>query len=104
MWILKGTLLGLWASSLCTIAYLYFTLRPRNNTAIAVDILTFLTVHNPTWWLILLGCFAFALAIARAWRIRPLVWVAVALTGLFPAGVFTIFIVLLVYLYRHAPR
>ena len=95
-WIIKGTFIGLWLFSYATIAY--FVLKgfiPRPGTTIDARTVLFLTVSNPSWWLGLVASLAIGLMIARAWHIRPVVWAALIFSGLFPAVLFTIFVVIL---------
>jgi hypothetical protein len=52
MWILKGTLLGLWLLGFATMAWLYFTVY-RNlplNSGVDITVITGCTIQNPLWW------------------------------------------------------
>ncbi|SRR5713226_4939241 len=97
MWIVKGTLLSIWLFLFGTIAYLYFVLfrkLPPGPGSIDIRTLAVFTVSNPAWWLVLIGCLAFGLAIAYSWPIKPILWIALAVTELFPVGLLTLFLVM----------
>jgi hypothetical protein len=103
MWILKGTLLGLWLLGFGTIARLYLAVY-RNlppNSAVEVRVITGYTIQNPFWWTALVVCLVLGYTIARAWPGPPILWVALLVTGLVPAGFLALFITLAVML-KHA--
>jgi hypothetical protein len=56
---------------------------------------THITIHNPFWWTALVICFVIGLVIARAWSGPLGVWIALAVTGLIPAGCLALFLALL---------
>ena len=88
MWILKGTLLGLWLFGYGSLFYLYLTIfRPlRPHSATSFNLLTGQTIYNPLWWVALLVSLVLGYAIAHRWSGPPLLWIALLLTGLVPAG------------------
>ncbi len=88
MWILKGTLLGLWLFGFGSLFYLYLTIfRPlRPHTATSFSLLTGQRIHNPLWWAALVVCLVLGYAIAHRWSGPPILWIAFLLTGLVPAG------------------
>jgi len=96
MWILKGTLLGLWLFGFGTMFYLYLAVfRPITaHKAVAFHLITFHTIQNPLWWVALVGCLVFGYAIAHRWSGPPVLWIALLLTGLFPAGYLALVIML----------
>jgi hypothetical protein len=100
MWILKGTLLGLWLSGFGTIAWLYFAVyrNLRPNTAVGVSVIAAYTTQNPLWWTALLVCLVLGYAIARSWSGPPIVWIGLLITGLIPAGFLALLIILAVKL------
>lgn len=105
MWILKGTLLGLWLFGFGTLARLYFGLF-RNlppNSAVDIRLITSYTTQNSLWWTALGVCLALGYAIARPWSGPPILWIALLVTGLIPAGFLALFILLLVKL-KHATQ
>jgi len=96
MWILKSALLGLWLFGFGTMAFLYFAIY-RNlppNSAVSVNVITSYTTHNPLWWTALAVSFALGYAIVRSWSAPPILWVAVLVTGLVPAGFLALFLTL----------
>jgi hypothetical protein len=100
MWILKGTLLGLWLFGFGTLARLYFSIF-RNlppNSAVDIRLITSATTQNYLWWTALVICLVLGSAIARSWSGSPILWIALLVTGLIPAGCFALFIALLVKL------
>lgn len=100
MWILKGTLLALWLFGFGNLAWLYFTLY-RNlppNSSVDIRIITAFTIQNALWWTALVLCLVLGYAIARTWRGPLGLWIALAVTGLIPAGFLALFLVLLVKL------
>ena len=103
MWILKGTLLGLSLFGFGTMARFYFTFYRHMQPNSAVDIrgITALTTQNPLWWTAFVVCLVLGYAIARSWSCPPILWIALLVTGLIPAGIFALFITLLVKL-KHA--
>jgi hypothetical protein len=105
MWILKGTLLGLWLFGFGTLARFYFVFLRHLPPNSSVDIrgITGLTTHNPLWWTALVVCLVLGYAIARSWSGPPILWIALLVTGLIPAGFLALFIALLVKL-RHATQ
>src|SRR5258707_217999 len=95
MWIVKGSFLGIWLFSFGTIAYLYFALfRRAGEGIVAADLVTYLTTHNPLWWTALATCFAIGLLITRSWSGKTILWIALAVTELFPVGLVTVFFML----------
>lgn len=100
MWILKSLLLGVWLFGFGTIVFLYFAIY-RNlppNSAVSVNLITALTIQNPVWWASLAVCLALGSAVVRSWSAPPILWIAVLVTGLVPAGGLALFIVLAVKL------
>jgi hypothetical protein len=105
MWILKGTLLGLWLLGFGTMAFFYFAVY-RNappNSAVDVRVFTVNTIQNPLWWTALVVCLVLGYAIARSWSGPPILWVALLVTGLVPAGLLALFITMVVKL-KHASQ
>ncbi|HYW66614.1 MAG TPA: hypothetical protein VFB10_07905 [Candidatus Dormibacteraeota bacterium] len=101
MWILKGTLLGLWLFGFGTMAYLYFAVyrhHMRPNTAVSINLITWYTTHNPLWWTALVVCLALGYAIVRWWPAPAILWVAVLVTGLVPAGWLALFLAIVMKL------
>lgn len=100
MWILKGTLLALWLFGFGTMAWLYFTLYRHMppNSAVGMTVITALTIQNALWWTALVVSFVIGFAIARSWRGPLGLWIALAVTGLIPAGFLALFVVLVVKL------
>lgn len=100
MWVLKGSLLALWLFGFGTMALLYFAVYRHMppNSAVSVHIITFYTTQNPLWWTALVVCLALGFAIARSWRGPLGLWIALAVTGLIPAGFLALFLVLTVKL------
>jgi len=105
MWILKGTLLGLWLLGFGTLARLYFAVY-RNlppNSSVDIRVITGYTIQNPFWWTALVVCLVLGYAIARSWSGPPILWFALLVTGLVPAGFLALFITLVVML-KHASQ
>ena len=95
MWIAKGLFLGVWLFSFSTIAYLYFTLfRRASGGIVAADLVTYLTTHNPLWWTALATCLAIGLLITRSWSGKTVLWIALAVTELFPIAFVVVFFML----------
>jgi hypothetical protein len=100
MWILKGTLLGLWFLGFGTIVFFYVGLY-RNappNSSVDIRVFTANTIQNPLWWTALIVCLVLSYAITRSWSGPPILWVALVVTGLVPAGLFAVFIAMAVKL------
>ena len=105
MWILKSAVLGLWLFGFGTMVFLYFAIY-RNlppNSAVSVNLIAALTIENLLWWISLVVCLAFGYAVVRSWSAPPILWGAVLLTGLFPAGCLALFIVLVLKLKQVRP-
>ncbi|HXN50441.1 MAG TPA: hypothetical protein VN943_00790 [Candidatus Acidoferrum sp.] len=95
MTIAKGLLLGIWLFSFGTITFLYFAIfRKASGGMIGGDIIAHLTTHSPVWWVALVACVAFGLFITRSWSGRPILWIALAVTELFPMGLLVMFLTL----------
>jgi hypothetical protein len=97
MWILKGTLLGLWFLGFGTIGWLWFEIYrflPSGQGAVGADLIVLLTMRSPLWWTGLVLCFALGFLIVRAWRVPLGLWITLVVTGLLPAGFLTLFVVL----------
>jgi hypothetical protein len=96
MWIAKGTLLALWLFGFGTMAWLYFALyrHLQPNSAVGLSVITGLTTQNPFWWAALVVCLVLGYTIARSWSGPLGVWIALAVTGLIPAGCLVLFLVL----------
>ncbi len=95
MWIVKGMFLGIWLFSFSTIAYLYFALfRRASGGIVAADLIAYLTTHNPLWWTALAVSLAIGLFITRSWRGKTILWIALAVTELFPVAFFVLFFML----------
>jgi hypothetical protein len=95
--ILKGALLGLWLFGYGTLAYLYIAVYRYMgpNSAVAVNVITSYTIHNPAWWIALVVCLVLGQEIVRSWSPPPILWAAVLVTGLIPAGWFAFFLAVL---------
>ncbi|HTF23477.1 MAG TPA: hypothetical protein VK937_06100 [Candidatus Limnocylindria bacterium] len=67
MWILKGTLLGLWVLRFGTLALPYFVVyrNMRPNSAVGISVIAPYTSQNPLWWTALAVCLVLGLPIAR---------------------------------------
>ena len=104
MWILKGTLLGLWLFGFGTLArfYAFYRHLPRDS-AVDIRVITSATTQNPVWWTALGVCLVLGYAIARSWSGPPILWIALLITGLIPAGSLALFLFLLVKL-KHVTR
>ncbi len=96
MWIAKGTLLSLWLFGFGTMAWLYFALyrHLRPNSTVDIRLIAALTIQHPFWWAALVVCFVVGYGIARSWSAPLGVWIALAVTGLIPAGCLALFLVL----------
>lgn len=93
---LKSALLGLWLFGFGTIAFLYVAIY-RNlppSSAVSVNLITWYTTHNPMWWTGLAVCLALGYAIVRSLSVPPILWVAVLVTALIPAGFLALFLIL----------
>jgi len=102
MWIVKGTLLALWLFGFGTMALLYVAVY-RNlppNSAVGISVITGYTTQNPLWWTALVVCLVLGFAIARSWSGPLGLWIALLVTGLIPAGLFSLFLVLVYKLKR----
>lgn len=97
MWIAKGTLLALWLLGFGTMALLYFSISRHLPPNSAVDVRSFTarTIHNPLWWTALVVCLVVGFAIARSMSVPLVLWIAVLVTGLIPAGCLALFLMLL---------
>lgn len=96
MWIFKSTLLALWLFGFGTLCFLYFVLyrhMPSNST-VDVRVIYALTIQNPFWWAGLVACLVLGYVIARSWSGPLVLWIALLVTGLIPAGFLTLFLVL----------
>jgi hypothetical protein len=104
MWILKGTMLGLWLFGFGTLAFFYFTVYRHipPNSMVAVTMITRHTTQSPLWWTALMVCLVLGYTIARSWAGPTVLWVGLFVTGLIPAGIFTIFITMIVKLKQAA--
>jgi hypothetical protein len=96
MWIAKGALLALWLFGFGTMALLYFSIYRHvpPNSAVGVSVFSAHTIRNPYWWAALVVCFVLGYAIARSWSVPLVLWIAVLVTGLIPAGSLALFLVL----------
>ncbi len=95
MTIAKGLLLGIWLFSFGTVTFLYFALfRKASGGMVGVDIIAHLTTHSPVWWVALVSCLALGLFTTRSWSGRPILWVALVVTELFPMGLLAMFLAL----------
>ncbi len=104
MWILKGTLLGLWLLGYGTMALLYFAIyrNRRPHSVVVVSVIPY-TIYSPLWWTVLVACFSLGYTIVRWWSAPPILWVAVLVTGLVPAGWLALFLVIVMKL-RHVSQ
>lgn len=102
MWILKGSLLALWLFGFGTMAWLYAEVYRHlgPHSAVSIRLIAALTIQYPFWWAGLVACLVLGYAIARSWPGPLGVWIALAVTGLIPAGLLTLFLVL-VYKLKH---
>jgi hypothetical protein len=96
MQIAKMILLGVWLASFGTLAYLYLVLYRKlpASTAVGVSVFEAYMTRNVFWWLGIAVCFGIAFMIVRAWPGRPILWVALAVTELFPVGLVVMFLML----------
>lgn len=99
MWILKGTFLGLWLFAFGTMAFLYLAIfrgLPSGPVAISIGVYTRYTTQNLWWWVTLASCIAIGLSLVRSWHGNGSValWVVLTVTGVVPAGLFGLFLVL----------
>jgi hypothetical protein len=97
MWILKGTFLGLWLFGFGTLALLYFAIYRHlpPHSAVGVSALAACTTHNPLWWTALVVCLVLGNAITRSWSGHPLLWIALLVSGVLPAGFLALLLILL---------
>ena len=97
MWIAKGALLALWLFGFGTMGLLYFSIYRYMppNSAVDYRSITIRTTQNPFWWMSLVVCLVVSYAIARSWSGPLLLWIALFLTGLIPAGCLALFLTLL---------
>lgn len=97
MWIAKGTLLALWLFGFGTMAYFYLAIfrHMPSNSSVDIRSIAGLTSQNPFWWTALVVCLVLGLAIARSWSGPLGLWIALAVTGMIPAGFFTLFLALM---------
>lgn len=97
MWILKGTLLGLWLLGFGTVTFFYFKfyrkLPPGTVTGVTTEVVTHYTIQNPLWWTALVVCLVLSYAIARSWAGPLGLWIALVVTGSIPVGILTLFLV-----------
>lgn len=102
MWAFKGALLGFWLAGFGTMAWLYFGIfrHMPPNSAVGVRIITSATIQSPLWWIALVVCIVLGCAITRSWSGPLGLWIALLVTGLIPAGLLALFVVL-VYKLRH---
>ena len=84
MWILKGSLLGLWLFSFGTLAYFWKALGFFQGAVVDLRSLQRATIANPSWWLAFVICVALGLLVARNWPGKTFVWVSLAVTELLP--------------------
>jgi len=100
MRILKGVLLGMWLFGFGTMAFLYFAIYRymQPHSAVDINLLTGHTSQNPFWWTALVICLVLGCAITRSWSVPLGLWIALLVTGLFPAGFFALSIVAVVML------
>ncbi len=100
MWIAKGSLLALWLFGFGTMAYSYFAIYRHMppNSAVGLSLVTAYTTRNPFWRTGLVVCLVLGYTIARSWRGPLGLWIALAVTGLIPAGFLALFLVLTVKL------
>ena len=105
MWMAKGTLLALWLFGFGTMAWLYIALyrHLQPNSAVSVNVITPLTIHDPFWWTGLVVCLVLGYAIARSWSGPLGLWIALLLTGLIPSGCLALFLVIL-YKLKHVSQ
>jgi hypothetical protein len=101
MWILKGTVLGLWAFGFGTIAYLYLRIfrhtppmPPGQATSWDFSGIGLSITLNPLWWATLVVCLILGLAITRHWSVPLGLWIVVIVTGVVPAGLLALILVL----------
>src|SRR6267142_7110154 len=96
MQIAKTILLGVWLASFGTLAYLYLVLYRKlpSNTAVSTSVFEAYMTHNVFWWLGIAACFGIAFMILKAWPGRPILWVALIVTELFPVGLVAMFLML----------
>jgi len=102
MWIAKGTLLALWLFGFGTMTWLFIALyrHLQPNSAVDIRIYAALTTQNPFWWVALVVCLVLGYSIARSWPGPLVLWIALAVTGLIPAGCLVLFLVVL-YKLKH---
>src|SRR5882757_7737538 len=96
MAIAKTILLGMWLASFGTIAYLYLAMYRKlpANTAVSTSVFEAYITQNVFWWLGITACFGIAFMILKAWSPRPILWVALIATELFPVGLVVMFLML----------
>src|SRR5712672_1443610 len=96
MQIAKTILLGVWLASFGTLAYLYLVLYRKlpPNTAVSTSVFDAYMTHNGFWWLGITACFGIAFMIVNAWSGRPIFWIALAVTELFPVALVVMFLML----------
>lgn len=97
MWMAKGLFLGIWLFGYGTIVMLYLTVYHHisRNTAVDARIITGQTIHNPVWWIAGVACLVLGCAMTRSWSGPLAVWIALVVTGLVPAGLLAVFVVLM---------
>ena len=96
MSIAKTIFLGAWLASFGTLAYLYLAIYRKlpPNTTVSTSVFAASMTYNVFWWLGITACFGIAFMILKAWSPRPILWVALIVTELFPVGLLVMFLML----------
>ena len=75
----------------------------KARISVDIRVITGYTIQNPFWWTSLVVCLVLGYAIALSWSGPPILWIALLVTGLIPAGFLALFITLAVML-EHVSR
>ena len=104
MWVLRGTFLGMSIFGIDAVVFMLAFFRsmgpllagPGQQSSIDIRSISLLTVGNPWFWATFAACLVIGLAIARSWpgKFSPVFWVMLAVIDLVPAGLLSLFLVL----------
>ncbi len=105
MWAVKGTFLGISIFAVGAAVFMLLSLRsiggafiagPGRQMAFDIRSISLVTIYNAWFWAAFAACIVIGLAIARSWpgRFSPVFWVVLAVIDLVPAGMLSLFLVL----------
>src|ERR1700682_3680231 len=96
MWALKGTFIGISIFGIGAVVFMFLG-RSFGASTVDIRIISRATVYSAWFWATFAACIVIGLAIVRSWpgKFSPAFWIVLAVIDLVPAGMLSLFLLML---------